>query len=145
MYESILLPVAPTGVVTDAITHVKSLASQSDATVHLVSVVDIPDGARGASRVDALTNRVESGAERRVSAATTTLESAGVEVVSHVTHGDPREAIEAGIDETDADVVVMPTHARTGLERFLLGSVTEHVIRTSPVPVLTVPIRNPDA
>lgn len=39
-----------------------------------------------------------------------------------------------------SDVVVMGSHGRTGLQRLLLGSVTERIIRRSPVPVLTVPL-----
>jgi nucleotide-binding universal stress UspA family protein len=38
----------------------------------------------------------------------------------------------------DVDLVVMPTHGRSGVKRLLLGSVTERVVNTSPVPVLTV-------
>ena len=44
-----------------------------------------------------------------------------------------------------ADLVVMGTHGRSGFERLLLGSVTEKVLRTSPVPVMTVPSHAPDA
>jgi nucleotide-binding universal stress UspA family protein len=36
------------------------------------------------------------------------------------------------------DLIVMGTHARTGMKRFLLGSVAERVVRESPVPVLTI-------
>jgi signal recognition particle GTPase len=36
------------------------------------------------------------------------------------------------------DLVVMATHGRTGIDRYLLGSVTEQVVRSSPAPVLTV-------
>ena len=39
-------------------------------------------------------------------------------------------------------MIVMGTHGRKGLDRYLLGSVTERVVRTSDVPVLTV--RQPD-
>jgi nucleotide-binding universal stress UspA family protein len=41
-------------------------------------------------------------------------------------------------DEADADLVVMGTHGRTGVERYLLGSVAEKVVRLSDVPVMTV-------
>ena len=44
-----------------------------------------------------------------------------------------------------ANLIVMGTHGRSGFERLLLGSVTEKVLRTSSVPVLTVPCRAPDA
>lgn len=40
----------------------------------------------------------------------------------------------------DADLVVMGTHGRTGLAHLLIGSVAERVVRTSRVPVLTVPM-----
>lgn len=42
-------------------------------------------------------------------------------------------------DRTEADLIVLGTHGRSGFERLLLGSVTEKVVRTSPVPVITVP------
>ncbi len=38
-----------------------------------------------------------------------------------------------------ADLIIMGTHGRTGLPHVVLGSVAERVVRTSPVPVLTVP------
>jgi nucleotide-binding universal stress UspA family protein len=44
-----------------------------------------------------------------------------------------------------ADLVVMGTHGRSGFERLMLGSVTERVLRRSPCPVLTVPVRAPVA
>uniref|UniRef100_UPI00387E9FE4 universal stress protein n=1 Tax=Haloarcula regularis TaxID=3033392 RepID=UPI00387E9FE4 len=50
----------------------------------------------------------------------------------------PYQAIQAYVEDNDVDLVVMGTHGRTGLERYLLGSVTEKLVRTAPVPVLTV-------
>jgi nucleotide-binding universal stress UspA family protein len=47
--------------------------------------------------------------------------------------------IVATAEQLPADIVVMGTHGRVGVERLLLGSVTEHVLRTTRVPVLTVP------
>ena len=42
------------------------------------------------------------------------------------------------IDEEKPDVVVMGTHGRRGVQRAILGSVAEKIVRLSPVPVLTV-------
>ncbi len=44
----------------------------------------------------------------------------------------------AAIEKNHADLVVMGTHGRTGLTHVLLGSIAERLVRTSPVPVLTV-------
>ena len=41
-------------------------------------------------------------------------------------------------EEAPGTMIVIGTHGRTGLKRLLLGSVAEHVVRTSPAPVLTV-------
>jgi hypothetical protein len=48
------------------------------------------------------------------------------------------------IEEHDIDLVVVGTHGRTGFDRYVLGSVTEYLVRTSPIPALTVPAPNPD-
>lgn len=58
---------------------------------------------------------------------------------SMLMHGDPASAIVDAVDEHDVDLVVMPTHGRSGFQRLLVGSVTEKVVRLSPAPVLTIP------
>lgn len=144
MYDRILLPVAPGGRTNGAIPHVRSLAERYDATVHVVAAVDTIEHTLSGPRIGALAGRVESGARERVEAVTAELEAAGIEVVGDVIHGEPLRVIENAISDHDIDVVVMPTHSRTGLQRVLLGSVTEKTVRTSPVPVLTVPIHDED-
>ncbi|MEW7976784.1 MAG: TSUP family transporter [Candidatus Sedimenticola endophacoides] len=62
----------------------------------------------------------------------------GVEVRVEVRVGHPDEAILACVRERGADLVVMGSHGRTGLDRLLLGSVTERVIGRSECPVLVV-------
>ncbi|MFC7115166.1 universal stress protein [Natronoarchaeum sp. GCM10025703] len=52
--------------------------------------------------------------------------------------GSPRRAIVEYADGHDCDLIVMGTHGRGGINRLLMGSVTEGVIRTSDRPVLTV-------
>ncbi len=59
--------------------------------------------------------------------------------VSHVfLQGDPATEIINYAAEAGSDVIVMGTHGRTGLERLLLGSVAEKVMRDAPCSVLVV-------
>ena len=64
--------------------------------------------------------------------------SGHVEVSRLLRQGDPRSTVLVAAAETGADLIVMGTHGRRGLSRALLGSVTERLIRTSPVPILSV-------
>jgi nucleotide-binding universal stress UspA family protein len=59
-------------------------------------------------------------------------------VITAVREGDPAGKITDYAREHDADVVATGTRGRHGEHRFLLGSVAERVVRTCPVPVLTV-------
>ena len=61
-----------------------------------------------------------------------------VEIRPLSTLGDPRTCILEVAKETGADLIVMGTHGRRGLSRLLLGSTAEAIVRTSPIPVLTV-------
>ncbi|MEZ4321762.1 MAG: universal stress protein [Myxococcota bacterium] len=58
------------------------------------------------------------------------------EATIHTRVGDPGRRIALVAKTLGADLVVMPSHGRTGLERLLLGSVAERVARLSPCPVL---------
>lgn len=60
--------------------------------------------------------------------------------------GHPAEVILEYAVEKEIDLIVMGTHGRRGLDRILFGSVADHVVKQSPVPVLTVnPHRNREA
>jgi nucleotide-binding universal stress UspA family protein len=66
----------------------------------------------------------------------------GITARSIMRTGTPHQEIVDLATEEGADLVVMGTHGRSGLNRVLIGSVTERVIRFVPCPVLTV--RKPD-
>lgn len=71
----------------------------------------------------------------------TMAESELLEGISHeviLRHGEVAEELKTTIKEHDIDLVVLTTHGRRGLRRFLLGSVAEEVWRTTTCPVLTV-------
>lgn len=136
MYERILLPVDQSTESTDLLHQAAELAHWADAEVEVLYVADssrdsvtLTDG----NVVDAL---VEGG-ETVVEAAGEVLDSLGVEYGTDVVQGVPAQTIVDYADRYEYDLIAMPTHAREGLSRYLLGSVTEKVVRLSPVPVLT--------
>ncbi|TKX83377.1 universal stress protein, partial [Halorubrum sp. SS5] len=63
-----------------------------------------------------------------------------VDVETAVVEGSPSREIITHAEEAGCDLVVMGTHGRGGIDRLLLGSVAEKVVRGSSVPVLTVRI-----
>jgi nucleotide-binding universal stress UspA family protein len=52
--------------------------------------------------------------------------------------GKPAEIINQAAEDFDVDLIVMATHGRTGVPHLFLGSVVEHVVRSSSRPVLTI-------
>lgn len=108
-----------------------------DTTLPLEGVSDFPDFAvaapaamkavrpsRAAQEVRAFVDRVSN---------CTTVDV----VVEESTHVEG--AILESARALPADLVVMGSHGRSGVERLLLGSVTEHVLRAAPCPVMVVP------
>jgi nucleotide-binding universal stress UspA family protein len=63
----------------------------------------------------------------------------GKQVVHQLVAGEPVTTILAEAGKSGYDVLVVGTHGRTGMTRLLLGSVTEKLLRLSPIPVLSVP------
>ena len=69
---------------------------------------------------------------------------AGVKAEFLVWDGDPGDSIAAAAEAEQADLVVVGTRGRSGAERMLLGSVSDHVVRHAECPVLVVrPPRRP--
>ena len=67
-----------------------------------------------------------------------TAKVAGIEVESVLLEGHPADEIVKFAEQNDIEMIVMGTLGKTGLDRFLLGSVAENVVRHSKIPVLVV-------
>ncbi|MGD0775882.1 MAG: universal stress protein [Candidatus Solibacter sp.] len=67
-----------------------------------------------------------------------TLGESGDKVETRVVEALPADGILGLAASTGADLIVMGTHGRSGFSRWMLGSVTERILRESPVPLLTV-------
>ncbi|SDZ79054.1 Nucleotide-binding universal stress protein, UspA family [Haloplanus vescus] len=137
MIDKILFPTDGSDGASDVFEHALDVAAAHDATVHVVNVADTTRDSVTQVRgqvVDAL----ERAGAKAVQEAATRASDRGVPTVTDVLQGEPYTTIVDYADTAGVDLVVMPTHGRRGLKRFLLGSTTERVVRRSPVPVLTV-------
>jgi nucleotide-binding universal stress UspA family protein len=114
------------------------LARRLEASLLVVSVIDpgsliLPGGRFGA--------RVDQVRERRATIAQALVErgrEAGVPVSFLVWEGDPGDMIVSAAEAENADMVVVGSHGRGAVGRLFLGSVSEHVVRHAPCPVLVV-------
>jgi nucleotide-binding universal stress UspA family protein len=118
------------------------LAERFGARVTLLHVVDLSLGALAGlpPEVAAMPATIELAERVRadVQAQMGELAARFPEAVPMIREGTARTAIVEVAREIGADLIVMGTHGRTGLAKVFFGSVAEHVVRHSPVPVLTV-------
>src|SRR5581483_4379209 len=62
----------------------------------------------------------------------------GIPIETHLLKGEPEIEIGAAAAHLECDLIVMGTHGRKGMAHLLMGSVAEKVVRSAPVPVVTI-------
>jgi len=136
MYEDILLPFDGSDGAAEALHHAAEIAHWADATIHVLFVADTTRDSVTVVETQVVDALVQEG-EGIVKEAEKTLDTLGVDYDSDVVQGNPAPTVAEYAERYDYDLIVMPTHGREGVSRYLIGSVTEKVIRLSSVPVLT--------
>ncbi|AUV83154.1 universal stress protein [Salinigranum rubrum] len=136
-YDEVLIPTDGSESAERAARYGQVLAEAYGASVYVLSVVDERDfdGVVGGDEADAGKTAAERTAQDAVERVAALFEG---NVTTRVTVGIPSEEILAYVSEAAIDLVAMGTHGRTGVERFLIGSVAERVVRHAEIPVLTV-------
>lgn len=139
MYDTILVPTDGSEAAAPAERRALDLADRHGASVHGLFVVD-PRGTPLSSELSAsevedlfLEEEDHPGESLRARAA-----DRDVPAVAETRVGRTAEEIVDYADEAGADLIVMGTHGRSGLERYLLGSTTERTLRRADAPVLCI-------
>ncbi|MFC7187178.1 universal stress protein [Halorubrum yunnanense] len=140
MYEDILLPFDGSDGAAEALHHAAEIAHWADATIHVLFVADTRRDSVTVVETQVVDALVQEG-EDIVEEAEKTLDTLGVDYDSDVVQGHPAPTIVEYAEQDEYDVIVMPTRGREGVSRYLIGSVTEKVVRLSSVPVLTARMR----
>lgn len=138
MQKRILVPLDGSALADRIVEQVKRLLVRQDHEVVLLSVVE-PE-ADLVAREEKLQD-----ARDHVEGLRDALVDQGAVASARVTVGDPVEEIIAVAEQVQPELVAMATHGRSGLTRFVRGSVAEQVIRGCPAPVLVANPRALDA
>ncbi len=143
-FKLILCPVDFSDTSAHALETAIELATQLDAKIHLVHVYQYPafsmPEADLATPIDlSLQDDYVERLKQQLEDLRNKYSDSSISVGSTLTEGVPYVEIVETAKEINADLIIIGTHGRTGLSHMLLGSVAERVVRSSLVPVLSVP------
>jgi nucleotide-binding universal stress UspA family protein len=138
--KKVLVPVDFSPPSTQAINHAISLARKFHAKLFLLHVIEPSSALLVAfpNEGKKLERQRHEQAERMLSALVASEDQDNLDLEIIVKSGEIEREISSAIREAEADLVVMGTHGRRLLGRWLIGSVAQHMLRKMSVPVLTV-------
>ncbi|WP_181693038.1 universal stress protein [Natronomonas sp. LN261] len=140
-YQDVVVPTDGSDCAELALELAVDITRATGATLHVLSVVDV--AGLGIAATPERQATLENEAEAIVAEATDGINEDAIESIEEAINvgTSVSGAIQAYGEDHGADLIVMGTHGRTGIAGYLLGSVTETVVRSAACPVLTVPSR----
>lgn len=143
-YGHILVPLDGSTVAEQAIDPARQLAVALDATLHLAAVVPIRDDRAAAAggvvppHLSPAAHEERDRLEQYLVTTAAGLLTGGLRVETQVLYGHPAAAILRESEYSEADLIIMATHGRSGLQQLWLGSVALKVVQGTTRPVLLV-------
>jgi nucleotide-binding universal stress UspA family protein len=144
MYKKILVPLDGSRTSKQGLDEAITLARHHKARLRLIHVVDVfvvTPTLEGGSYVDDIQETFRASGKKLLARAAALVHKRGLKadtVMLETIGGRAADVIVAQAKKWRADIIVIGTHGRRGLNRLVMGSDAEQVIRSSPVPVLTV-------
>jgi nucleotide-binding universal stress UspA family protein len=140
--KRLIVPLDGSELATGAIPVARALAQRLAVPVVLVRAVDLAEVLGPVGDLLMIPPKVvddaEAEARRSLEEVATALREEGVEAAVEVWIGPAFNAIAEAAQP--GDVIVLCSHGRSGVSRWLLGSVAEKLVREGPVPVVLVPV-----
>ncbi len=140
LYTKILIATDGSEYTKNSIEYGIELAKNTQAELHAIYVIDtaafasIPMDAAWESMYELLKQEGDEATKYVADKA----EAEGLTVERFTVEGHPAEEIIKYAEKNSISLIIMGTLGKSGLDRFLLGSVAEKVVRTSKIPVLVV-------
>jgi nucleotide-binding universal stress UspA family protein len=143
----LVVPLDGSPLAEEALPTAQTLAKRLGVPIHLISAIDMmriipvevtPVVAFDAAVYEETLSQLDAGATALLAEISERLAHEGLHTSSEVAHGSPFMTIAEAVH--DGDLIVMTSHGRSGVQRWLLGSVAEKLVREAPVPVVLVPV-----
>ena len=148
MIQKIVVPLDGSKLAECALPYAEEIASKMDVEVVLVSVTERVQGyepVRAPGKmfevdyVPVGIGKMEKQATRYMDRIVKKFEGKGIKVSQEVLLGDPAEEIIIYAELKKCDLIIMASHGRGGISRWLHGSVAEKVFRAAGIPVMIIP------
>jgi nucleotide-binding universal stress UspA family protein len=148
--KKILVPLDDESIHDQSLPYARDLAGRYQAEIYLLTVIPTlgtlagEEAAAGSllpTTTIAMLDIEEETAKEHLQTHLDELSQAGFDVNAEVARGDPAATITETANRTEADLIILSTHRRAGLDAFWAGSVTPKVARSSKIPLLLIPLK----
>ncbi|MBN2074627.1 MAG: universal stress protein [Dehalococcoidales bacterium] len=141
MYKKMLIPLDGSELAEIVLSYATELAGRLDLEVSLIHVCE-PSSSDSEfmcrAYIERVAEKVSDGSREVHSSTGLSSGNKAVEATGSVITGHPAEEIISYAKDNDVDFILMATHGRSGVKRWVMGSVADKVLRASPVPVWLV-------
>ncbi|MCP4539999.1 MAG: universal stress protein [Chloroflexi bacterium] len=145
MYRNVVILLDGSELAESVLPHVAEVIRDRGSCVHLLSVAPVPRGVvptgvdvRSSADVPEDRSRIQREWVEYLRSVAKKLEPVAADVWLAVRHGRPADEILAFVSSVNADLVAMSTHGRSGITRWVFGTVADRVLRGARCPVLLV-------
>lgn len=145
MLKHILVPLDGSQLAEDALEHAKQIVAP-DGKITLVAAVDVPEAplygyfpAIATPDFEAATKEMVPQAKHYLETVAKRIASDNLTIAIDAQLGEPADVITQAAQKYHVDAIVMSTHGRSGLGKWLFGSVTQKVLNAQPCPVYVIP------
>ena len=151
MYQKILVPLDGSPVAECVMPHIEAIAKSESSLVELITVVEpleIPTRG-GIAITDADLKQIASELRKEtrqyLEGIVESLKKAGVKATYTILSGKPAETMVEYVNDNPVDLVIIATHGRSGITKWIWGSFTEKILRAVNVPILLVKTKKCEA
>jgi len=141
MYKKILVPLDGSPIAEAVLPHAEALAKSENAELIILRVPNIPTGeyiALDPIITSAIRQGIRDEASVYVADKVNTLKKENIKATGVTKEGSVADIILEVAEETHADMIAMSTHGRTGVKRWLMGSVADKIVHHAHIPVMLI-------